>query len=69
MNKKKKRKILHLLITPVIESSPGLDLRQHLWIPYPGDMETMGNGNEGIKDLKKAFSVALYGIIRSAFVD
>lgn len=42
MNKKKKRKILHLLITPVIESSPGLDLRQHLWIPYPGDMETMG---------------------------
>ena len=40
--KKKKRKILHLLITLVIESSPRLDLRQHLWIPYPADMETMG---------------------------
>lgn len=38
----KNKKNLHLLITPKIEGSPELDLRHHLWIPYPGDMETMG---------------------------
>ena len=38
---KKKKKFLHLFITPKIEESPDFDLRHHLWIPYPGDMETM----------------------------
>lgn len=43
---KKKRKILHLLITLVIESSPGLDLRATPLDSLPNDMETMKESAE-----------------------